>query len=375
MEGSTRQVWLPQDSRLQECLHESGYDAREKIIGSLGVSREGRYTRQARRLASCCSAVRFYVDPRAGKVRPWVCRCRDRLCPFCSRARASAVTRQLAEAMEKIERPRMLVLTVKSRDRPLGEQLRALRKWFKRLRASVFWKARVRGGVYTVEVTRNVETGLWHPHLHIVFDGEYLPQKALRFVWHRITQGSEVVWVQDVSDRRGAAVELAKYVAKPARIARWGQSAIREYAVGVAGARMVQSFGCCYNPGIADVDLAAEESPDAFQVSLQRMVWLGRCGVEPAQRLSLLVAARWPVFGSYIYHELPQLRPERTQTEKTGELMRMLSGRSPPDEVGVSERRVAELADAKIFLAFAEVRRGEVEGEYALVDLVNGFAE
>ncbi len=370
-----RFAWLPQDSRLQECLHERSYEGRETIIQALGFLRAGRFTRQARRLSSCCSAVRFYVDPTKGKVRPWLSRCRDRLCPFCGRSRAALVTDQLTEAMDKITRPRMLVLTVKSRQVDLGQQLRDLRKWFKRLRSSAFWKSKVRGGVYTVEVTRNEETGLWHPHLHIVFDGEYLAQKALRFQWHKITQGSEIVWIQDVSDRRGAAVELAKYIAKPARIAKWGAMAIREYAIGVAGARMVQTFGCCYNRAVTGDEPVDDRPADGFQVSLQRVVWLARCGVVPAARLALLLAERWPAFGSYVYHEVPQLRPEKTAVEKTGELLLMLSGRAPPRAGPAKDREVAELMDVRIFLAFAEFQRGETDGNYVVNDVLRGFEE
>jgi len=276
--------------------------------------------------------------------------------------------------MDKMPRPRMLVLTVRSSVRPLGEQLRSLRRWFKRLRGSAFWKKHVRGGVYTVEITRNGDTGLWHPHLHIVYDGEYMAQKALRVVWHRITQGSEVVWIQDVGDRRGAAAELAKYIAKPARIAKWGTSAIREYAVGVAGTRMVQSFGSCYDRKVADVDPAEVDSPESYALSLQRIIWLARCGVEPAQRLALLLADRWPVFAGYVFHELPQLRPDRTPVERTAELMRMLSGRAPPARAGPGVAGSDEVADTKIFLAFTGVRAGETSGEHALIEVVGSWA-
>lgn len=373
-EGVRRPTWLPEDSRLQECMHERHYDARERIISALGGVNLGPRARQARRLAGCCSSVKFFVDPRVGKVRPWVCRCRDRMCPFCSRARASHVTGQLRDAMEKMKRPRMLVLTVRSMHGDLGSQLRSLRKWFRRLRSAAFWQKHVRGGVYTVEITRNEDTGLWHPHLHVVYDGEYMPQKGLRFVWHRITQGSEVVWIKDVSDRQGAAVELAKYISKPARVAKWGTSAIREYSAGVSATRMVQSFGSCYSQGVADVDPGEPDSPESYAVSLQRVVWLARCGVKSAQRLALLLADRWPVFAGYVFHELPQLRPERTQAEKVGAVMRMLSGRGPPAG-GKDPAAKDEVADVKIFLAFAAVREGETDGEYALLEVVGGAAD
>lgn len=336
------------------------------MIHALASSYAESDCRAARRLASCGTSAKFYINPALGKVHPWFHRCKHRLCPFCSRARTVKVTHQLMLAMKGMNRPRVQVLTVRSNTHALGEQLRSLRRNFARLRRRPFWKRTVRGGIYVLEVTLNKRTGLWHPHLHIVYDGEYLPVKQLRYHWHQVTGDSEIVWIQDVSDLRGIANELCKYIGKPQHQEDFTDQQIREYYNAVSGSRMVQAFGILFGGKVEDRDHEDPLPADTYTVSLSHLVWLTKRGAETPAKLLCLISQRWKIFASYIHHELPQLAPKPSAPERTAKLFRVLraGARAPP---GTStDADDTEKLDARLFLIFTRYRQEDQRGDYVI---------
>lgn len=359
---------VPEQSRLQQCIHEAHRKARLRILIALAESAYRSDQRSARRLATCGNSVRFYIDPDLGKVSHWMQRCRHRMCPFCARARSATIAAQMHTIVQPMPRPRLLVLTVKSTDQPLGTQLANLRNWFAKLRRRAFWKANVRGGVYTVEITCNEDTGLWHPHLHVIYDGDYLPQKALRFLWHKITGKSDVIWLEEVKDRHGAVKELCKYIGKPQRASAWSNRKIRAYAQAVNGTRMVQTFGATHGRAVEDRDTGRPDAPKEYSVSLQRLVFLARYGAGTPQRLVEAIAARWPCTSGYIYHELPQLAPEPTEADKATRRRAIIEGRAPPRRGPATSAEDREKQDARLFLIFTRYRQEQQAGDYLNID-------
>ena len=209
---------LERQTRFQETVHEHHWDDRAKIINALADEVAPGLNPAARRMAACAQGASFYIDPSNETVRTWLSRCGHRLCPFCSNARSAATTQDLTELMLEHHADRMIILTIRSHDLPLDLQVACLLNAFKRLRHRATWKRHVAGGVYILEITRNTETGLWHPHLHILYHGSYYPHAEISKQWREITHGSHVVWVKKVTDVEGAARELAKYIGKPQRI-------------------------------------------------------------------------------------------------------------------------------------------------------------
>lgn len=364
---------LARQTGLQEVLHEPHHVHRDTVIDALEESYSPSLRRAAQQLAGCANAARFYIDPDQGKVRPWIRRCKHRLCPFCGRARSSYVAGQLTEVMQQMKRPRMLVLTVRSREEPLRVQLHDLRRWLRALRRSKDWRARVRGGAYTVEVTLNERTGLWHPHLHVVYDGEYFPFKLLQRLWHDVTGGSEVVWVQAVHQVAGAARELAKYIGKIQQLDRLDGKQIREYAQAVRGARMVQAFGNSYGVDVKDEDPLPEKPASEYSVTLPRIVFLAANGAATPQRLLLLIADRWPVFASYIWHLAPMLEPEESRHRRQARLLANIEGRAPPKAALRDRKRDVEKIDARMFLAFTAFRQEDEGHLYMDIDNRVGY--
>jgi len=315
-------VDLPSQTRLQDALHEHHLEARIKIMRALDDRADTRLYNAARRMAFCGTGARFAMDVDHRHIVPFITRCRHPMCPFCSRKRTSVVATQIKDLMTHMPTPRHIVLTVKSRTTPLALQLQDLRRWFAKLRRSKLWKQNVIGGVYTVETTIEKDSGLWHPHLHIIYDGKYMPVKALQHVWHAITGNSFIVWIAQVYDRAGAANELAKYIGKPQKVEQWTIDQVKQYAIAIIHSRMVQTFGNCHGKKVEDKDEIERIPEDAFRSSLSRIVWLAKLGYGTPADIMLLIAARWKYLSSYLLNELGNIeRPdEPTGNEKPEEL-------------------------------------------------------
>jgi len=103
---------------------------------------------------------------------------------------------------------------------------------------------RVLGGAAFFEVTRSAETGLWHPHLHILVEGKYLPQEQLAGLWKDITGDSKIVDIRLVDQRKGVAEYVTKYVGSPfpADIYR-DQDLLAEAMTAITGRRTCLTFG------------------------------------------------------------------------------------------------------------------------------------
>ncbi|MBA7541786.1 hypothetical protein ES705_34102 [subsurface metagenome] len=360
---------LPAQTGLQEAIHERHQTVRDRTIQTLKNQGSKRCLRWAVQLSGCASTARFYIDPTARKVKPWLNRCRHKLCPLCARARSAHVADQLHALLVAMPRPRTILITVKSTTMPLGDQLADLRNWFKKLRDTAAWKKSVAGGAYTLEITINPKTHLWHPHLHIVYDGEFFPVKVLRNAWRKITGDSYIIGVQDVGDKLGMARELAKYIGKPQHIEIFSDAELCEYAFAINGKRMVQTFGNCHGRTVEDKDPGEPNSPETYSVGLRRLVFLAERGAETPLRLVALIAKRWPLFGSFIYHRMPQIEPDLTPAEKLTRLHSFLSERPPPAQRSPPPAEDVDQLDAKLLTLFSRYRLENEQGDYLVHDL------
>ena len=323
---------LAEQTGLQDAIHSPHKKPRERIMDALLHSGISGLQRQAVRMSGCAASVHLFYNPQARTVREFTHTCKARLCPYCGRRRSRHVANQMLPLVHSMKRPRHLVLTVKSKPGDLRDLVKDLIRWFAKLRRTKFWKQNVYQGVYTIEITINERTGLWHPHVHIIFDGQYMPQAKLRTLWHDITDGSEIVWIEEAYSKAGLVTELCKYIGKPQKSEHWTDTQLVEYALAVRGMRMVQTFGTRHPKAITDDGPADEKRGDDESMSVARLCWLAQWDNAPAVAALPLVALRWPHLGRYIYHRFPQLEPDRTREEK---LLRALAiidaGRAPPD--------------------------------------------
>jgi len=266
------------------------------------------------------------------------------LCPLCAKTKSGQVAHKLDDVVAKYNHPRHLVLTIRSSPIPLRNQLRDLVKWFRKLRQQKWWKAHVKCGVYVKEVTVNKRTSLFHPHFHCLFDGDYIPIKQIRYAWHKITGGAEVVWIEDVYSRRSAVAELTKYLGKPTNCDNWTDNQLLEYSHATQGMRMIQTFG--EQPPADPLD--APETPAGtrsdWHLSLSKLLYLADHNDPTAVKVLPLIAEAWPYIGRVVYHHCPQLEPDLSRIRRRKAAADIIDrGPSPPGTRAPPRRPMPEL--------------------------------
>jgi hypothetical protein len=167
------------------------------------------------RFAHCGSrAFVLASEDNPPKIRVAATTCRDRWCLPCAKQRSATIAANLLAVAQK-QPVRFLTLTLRASDQPLRDQVDRLLQSFARLRRSKLWKTTVTGGAAMIEITRNWERGTWHPHIHALITGGYVPQPQLKDAWQRATGDSYVVDIRKPQHISQVTTYVTKYVTKP----------------------------------------------------------------------------------------------------------------------------------------------------------------
>jgi hypothetical protein len=169
--------------------------------------------------------------------------CHDRWCVACAQLRAATLAGNLLPVLR--DRPaRLITLTVRSADEPLAAQVRRIYVSFRRLRRLPIWTNHVTGGLAVLEITRNPETQLYHPHLHIIAHGTFVPRDALADEWLRCTGDSHIIDVRYVNNADGAVKYVTKYLTKPIATELYRHPAVLAEAIeALRGVKQIITFG------------------------------------------------------------------------------------------------------------------------------------
>lgn len=221
--------------------HDCWRDRRRLIRDLLGTGIAGR-TRQQR--WDSCGAGAILSWHRSGQ---WVlCQafyCHDRFCYPCSRARSSKIAQNLSRQIGG-SGCRFLTLTLASDQTPLAKQIDRLYRSFRTLRADKWWTDNVSGGCAFLEITYNPERSEWHPHLHPIITGRFLPQDVLSRKWLAITGNSPIVHIKLVPDTDTVARYVSKYAAKCMDDSVFeNRDKLSELLVALGGRRFCMTFG------------------------------------------------------------------------------------------------------------------------------------
>lgn len=174
--------------------------------------------------------------------------CRNRHCRPCQKAKASLVAANLknkleAGAKQEGDRFRFITLTLRHSKEPLRDQIKNLYRHFELLRKTELWKDSQRGGSFQLEVSLN-DRNEWHPHLHIIAEGDFLKQDKLANHWMKITGGSFKVDVRAIKTGKDAAAYVAKYICKGVADNVWNNTArAQEWVMATKGLRTCATFG------------------------------------------------------------------------------------------------------------------------------------
>lgn len=278
------------------------------IIDALAADPKNAFAKRVAKMADCCRTPQVGMTV-AGSVGCVWFRCRDRLCPLCASARSRQVTDRVLAAVAKTDSLRFLTLTLASSDAPLREQLDRLNAMYREFRRTSAWKRHVWGGIATIEVTRNENTGQWHPHLHVLTNGTFWKQSEIADAWKRVTGDSCIVDIRMPPSRRGVARYVAKYASKPPRMQDWPQGAIREFAEAIHRRRMLIATGNLHG---RDVDGDVETERDVVagdRIPLHAIERRSQLGCSRAARLLTCLASQSAAYQSSLAIRSPGTRP------------------------------------------------------------------
>ena len=265
-----------------------------------------------------------------------------RLCPHCSRRRSLILAGRVEEFLVGREGLRYVVLSERN-SVDLAAGTASLWASWGRLRRWVSWKRKVKGCIVALEVTRNLQEGTWHPHLNVLFEGEYFPQEELKQAWIKATEGrgSQVyIKAADV----GTVRELIKYVTKVADLLG-DPAALDEFLTAVKGARLVRTYGTFRGISVADEESPeADECPDCPPGTHPCVVDLGYI---PAWQVSLDFKG-----------QLRVKRPPKEITDKIHDAMEFPASMPPP----VLHRPLSSLVKHwdELHRRFKQLPRGKV---------------
>jgi hypothetical protein len=238
-------VWDRQERspRLLNCSRHAHWEKRRKRVYKALLAANVSYSRAE--AFRTCGASFWLMQHRVEQESFMVCpdHCHDRFCEPCQNARSKYIREGLKSQLTASVY-RFLTLTLRHTDEPLKEQLDFLYRSFRRLRASKLWKSVVDGGIAFLELTRNVDAGQWHPHLHCILSGKFIPAAELSAKWRKATGGSHVVDIRMVRDKMQVATYVSKYATKAyTHKDHYPNECLIEAIQALKGRRTVVTFG------------------------------------------------------------------------------------------------------------------------------------
>lgn len=170
------------------------------------------------RLQQCRKFAWFVQSSVTNKLRVMSSRCKLRWCPICRDVSRMIVTSAVTDWLKLQKYPKMITLTLQHNDDPLAVQIKHLYTSFQKLRRRAYFQRLVTGGVWFFQLKYNADSEQWHPHIHCLVAGKFLPHTRLKNLWFTITGDSHVVDIRPVKDLEGCSREVARYATSPADI-------------------------------------------------------------------------------------------------------------------------------------------------------------
>jgi replication protein len=245
-----RQEFLGKEFRLLD-----RYELQGLLVETLAETKNHR-----RKSAACRDCHRTFRHWRCRNNHDWAeaeNSCSVRVCPHCCARRSKVLASRIDKFLLGREQTALRYVVLSERSQVnLAKGLKLLWESWTRLRRSVCWKRKVKGCIVALEVTYNPHDYTWHPHLNVIFEGDYFPHEELRQAWIEATQQrGEIVWISRVD--AGTTKEMIKYVTKISDLIG-NAEALDRLLTAVHKKRFVRTYGSFYGLSVAD-----EENPIA----------------------------------------------------------------------------------------------------------------
>ncbi len=241
-----RQDWLSNELRVMD-----RYELQRDLVDTL--SRTRRFSHLVPRVAACHASFRHKVCDHRHEWAEATESCNVRLCPHDQRRRSLRLAARWEKLLFGRGDLRYCVFAERNSD-DLHAGIQSLYRSWNRLRKSPLWKTAARGSVAVLEVTYNREENTWHPHLNVLFEGDYIPFEALKDAWIAATHGEGQTAFIRAADA-GTIRELLKYVTKLSDFVDQ-PAAVDTFLFATARRRFVRTYGCFYRLPVEEEDFS-----------------------------------------------------------------------------------------------------------------------
>lgn len=251
---------VPDHTAQEEAFRHSGWRGKRARVRSVLVG-TGLNEFARMRFDACGSEMRVEWSEKLQRHRVTANYCKCRHCEPCMRARSTKVRVNLIKKLKDSPdlKYRLATFTIKHSDSPLADQLKKLYTSFSKLRQTKLWKESQRGGASICEVKLGHDRK-WHPHLHVICEGNWIDQRRLADAWKAITTDSHVVDVRILSRAQDAANYLCKYVTKGCSDNVWhDRDRAQEWVLASKSLRICGTFGTWRGYALTEVEATADD--------------------------------------------------------------------------------------------------------------------
>lgn len=233
---------FPSYRAIRQSYFPDEYPATEELYSHIDKE-QGKH--RLTQLQNCRQFAWFVRDNETCRVHVHSNACRLRWCPICSQGRSAYITNKVHSWLTTKKFPRFLTLTLKHSNAPLDFQIETLYNHFRTLRKDKQFKGYCNGGVWFFQVKLDNTGEQWHPHIHCLILGKYIPHDWLSKKWLRITKTSNIVDIRAVHNRDKVTNDIARYCARPAMLFKYPLELRVEIFNALHGKKLCGTWGTC----------------------------------------------------------------------------------------------------------------------------------
>lgn len=208
-----------------------------------------------------CGMKVFFTDADTGERRFTKWYCRKATCPTCKERRTDLMTAVLYDYIKGRSCWHM-TLTVRHKPSPLRPLVTGIHEAFKELRESACWHNQIIGGARFFELTHDVETGTWGPHIHALVEAAAIDFMPIKARWLKLTEDGFQTHRRRIEDTHDGRLNAIYYVTQPPfETFVDDRLAMAEYRMAMKRLNPARAFGDWHNLKLLPRDRNSSKEP------------------------------------------------------------------------------------------------------------------